>query len=98
MIQVLPKSDLIDRLARQAEMPREQVGRLLEALATVTAETLQEGMDLRLPGIGTLRQRRLGARSGTTPNGQPFRIATSVRVGLRPAARLLEQLNQEPTP
>lgn len=92
--QVLPKTELIAQLAREAELPQEAVVRLLDALGAVTVETLGGGLDLRLPGIGTLRRRQVRGRTGTTPTGRVFVAAPQVRVGLRPAERLLTQINQ----
>ncbi|MGL5120787.1 MAG: HU family DNA-binding protein, partial [Plesiomonas shigelloides] len=58
------KSQLIDKIAANADISKAAAGRALDALIESVTESLQAGDDVALVGFGTFAVRERAARTG----------------------------------
>lgn len=56
------KKDLIDLVAREADMPKKTVGKVMDAILHVSIDALMAGKEVRLFGIGKLYVSRRGPK------------------------------------
>ena len=61
------KSDLIDAIARHADISKAAAGRALDALTDAITGTLQKGGTVTLVGFGSFHVGRRTARQGRNP-------------------------------
>jgi nucleoid DNA-binding protein len=72
------KTELIERIAQEAEVPTTEAQRHLEAFERVVAETLKGGEEVRITGFGKFSVKERKAREGTNPRtGGKMKIAAS---------------------
>lgn len=87
-------TDLVDRLAVAAELPRERVARVLDALADLVPAQIAAGCSVRLhPRLGILRAVRRASRAGIGPNGQRWARPARLSVRLAVSGVLQQQLH-----
>jgi len=90
----MTRDQLIAELAESIDIPRSKVRALLEQLGEITADTLEHGDELTLPGIGKLKVSERPARTGRNPQtGKAIQIAARKVVKLVPAKALVDSLN-----
>ena len=82
---LLGTTELVDTIARSANLHRPVVRDVLDHLEQTVTEALRQGRRVRLPGLGILETRETAARTGTSPArpGHPAR-AWSRPAGRRP--------------
>jgi DNA-binding protein HU-beta len=69
------KTDLIDAVAKSADLPKTQAARAVEGLLTAVASALKDGQQVALPGFGTFEVRERAARQGRNPQtGETIQI------------------------
>lgn len=70
------KSDLIAALADHAEVPKDDVRRVLDALAEIALARVSLCNELTVPGIGKLKVSHRAGRTGRDPrSGETIEIA-----------------------
>jgi len=70
------KSELIEHIARQADISKAAAGRALEALIGGVSSTLKKGGSVSLVGFGTFAVSTRAARTARNPRtGEPIKIS-----------------------
>lgn len=71
----MTKSDLIDKVAREAKIPRAAAERAVNSFTASITEVLKQGDKITLPGFGTFLTSNRSARKGRNPRtGQEIDI------------------------
>ncbi len=72
------KSELIDKLAADTDLPKTQVGAVLSALEDTVISEVKAGNKVQLPGFLTFEKGHRAARTGKNPQtGEPLQIAAA---------------------
>ena len=72
------KAELIERIAEEADMPKDEAQKHLEAFEQVVSEALKGGEEVRITGFGKFSVRERKAREGRNPQtGEKMKIAGS---------------------
>jgi len=72
------KSDLIEHVAKQADISKATAGRALDGLLGAVVSALQRGEEVSVAGFGTFSVRPRAARSGRNPKtGEAITIEAS---------------------
>lgn len=64
----MPKTELIDKLAKEAGTPKAQAERYLTALYSVITAALVAGDSIAIPGIGKFEVKERAERKGRNPS------------------------------
>jgi DNA-binding protein HU-beta len=89
----MTKAELIKAISTGANMSGTDVSRVLESLDNVVSETLGNGGEITLPGIGKLTTRERAARKGRNPGtGQEIDIPAKTVVAFKPVASLADHV------
>ena len=74
----MTKAELVEDVARAAELTKKDAERLVEIVFESIIETLNHGEKIELRGFGSFRVRERGARRGRNPKtGEPLKIAAA---------------------
>lgn len=88
------KAQLIDHIAEQAELTKQQAARALEALLAGVTDTLARGGDVTLVGFGSFQVDERAARKGRNPKtGEVVDIAAAKMPKFRPGKALKDAVN-----
>ena len=88
------KTDLIDHVAKQADISKAAAGRALDALVGGIKATLKKNGTVTLVGFGTFVVGKRAARSGRNPRtGAPIRIKAAKVPKFRAGKGLKDALN-----
>jgi DNA-binding protein HU-beta len=88
------KSDLIDHIARQADISKAAAGRALEAVIGGVKATLKKNNSVSLVGFGTFSVSKRAARTGRNPRtGAAIKIKAAKVPKFRPGKALKDHLN-----
>ena len=88
------KSELIDHIARQADISKAAAGRALEALIGGVKATLKKNNSVSLVGFGTFSVSKRAARTGRNPRtGAAIKIKSAKVAKFRPGKALKAHLN-----
>jgi DNA-binding protein HU-beta len=88
------KSELIEAIAAQADVPKAQAGRVLDAMVAVVGDALAEGKQVSMVGFGTFLVRERPARSGRNPRtGETINIAASRTPSFKAGKALKDKVN-----
>jgi len=88
------KAQLIDHIAEQAELTKQQAARALEALLSGVTDTLARGGDVTLVGFGSFQVDERAARKGRNPKtGEVVDIAAAKMPKFRPGKALKDAVN-----
>jgi DNA-binding protein HU-beta len=72
------KMELIERIAEEADLPKGEAQKHIDAFEQVVAEALKEGEEVRITGFGKFSLRERKAREGRNPQtGEKMKIAAS---------------------
>jgi DNA-binding protein HU-beta len=75
----MTKQELIDEVARRAQLDRPQAAAAVDATLSAVTETLGNGGEVSLTGFGRFHVGTRGARAGVNPRtGNPMRIPDTV--------------------
>ncbi|MBU6281811.1 HU family DNA-binding protein, partial [bacterium] len=78
----MTKSELLGKLAAEADLSKKQVEAVLTALVDVAQKSIKKGDPVKLPGFGILRLRKMKARMGRNPQtGEAIKIPARKKVG-----------------
>ena len=90
----MSKKDLIDALAKEAELTKEKAGVAVEAMLAHIKETMKKGEEVRIPDFGVFKVAKRKAREGRNPaTGETIKIAASKVAKFTPSKGLRELLN-----
>ncbi len=87
------KSELIEHIAKQADISKAAAGRALEAVIGGVKTTLKKGGSVSLVGFGTFSVTKRAARSGRNPRtGAAIKIKAAKIPKFRPGKGLRDAL------
>lgn len=90
----LTKDRLVRDIADSLDLTQAAVRGVFEQLAQIVQDSLENGEELTLPGIGKLKVAERAARSGRNPQtGKTIEIAAKKVVRFVPAKALADSLN-----
>ncbi|HKM27073.1 MAG TPA: HU family DNA-binding protein [Thiopseudomonas sp.] len=88
------KSELIDKVAASADIPKAVAGRALDAVIESITGALAEGDSVVLVGFGTFAVKDRAARTGRNPQtGNPIEIAAAKIPGFKAGKALKDAVN-----
>jgi DNA-binding protein HU-beta len=88
------KSELINHIAKHADISQAAAGRALEAVVSGIKESLKTGTEVTLVGFGTFSVSNRAARSGRNPRtGNTIEIAAARVPKFKPGKALRDALN-----
>lgn len=88
------KTELIDHIAKQADISKAAAGRSLEALIGAVRTTLKKGGSVTLVGFGTFVVGKRAARTGRNPRtGAAIKIKSAKVPKFRPGKGLKDAIN-----
>jgi len=88
------KTDLIDHIAKQADISKAAAGRALDAFVGAVRTTLKKGGTVTLVGFGTFAVGKRAARTGRNPRtGETIRIKAAKLPKFRPGKALKDAIN-----
>ncbi|MFE3892901.1 HU family DNA-binding protein [Priestia sp. YIM B13446] len=85
------KTELVDAVATQAELSKQDAKKAVEALFETISNTLAKEEKIQLIGFGTFEVRERAARTGRNPQtGEEMTIAASKTPAFKPGKELKE--------
>jgi DNA-binding protein HU-beta len=91
---VVNKTDLIDHIAKHADISKAAAGRALDALVGAVKTTLKKGGSVTLVGFGTFAVGKRAARTGRNPRtGASIKIKAAKVPKFRPGKGLKDAIN-----
>jgi DNA-binding protein HU-beta len=88
------KTELIDHIAKQADISKAAAGRALESIVGGIRTSLKKGNTVTLVGFGTFTVGKRAARTGRNPRtGDSIRIKAARVPKFRPGKALKDSLN-----
>nr|WP_205297421.1 nucleoid-associated protein HU-beta [Pantoea multigeneris] len=88
------KSQLIDKIAADADISKAAAGRALDAIIAGVTDSLKSGEDVALVGFGTFKVKDRAARTGRNPQtGQEITIAAAKVPGFTAGKALKDAVN-----
>ena len=88
------KTELIDHIAKQADISKAAAGRALEAIVAGIRSSLRKGNSVTLVGFGTFAVGKRAARTGRNPRtGASIKIKAAKVPKFRPGKALKDSLN-----
>lgn len=95
----MTKAELVEDVARAAELTKKDAERLVEIVFESIIETLNHGEKIELRGFGSFRVRERGARRGRNPKtGDPVSIPAKRVPYFKPGKELKELINVDVAP
>jgi len=92
----MTKAELVEDVARAAELTKKDAERLVEIVFESIIDTLNQGEKIELRGFGSFRVRQRGARRGRNPKtGEPVDIPAKRVPYFKPGKELKELINEE---
>ena len=89
------KSEMIDHIAKQADISKAAATRALEAMTGAVKTTLKKGGSVSLVGFGTFAVGERAARTGRNPQtGASIKIKAAKVPKFRPGKALKDALNK----
>jgi integration host factor subunit beta len=91
----MTKADLVDRVAKDAELTKKDAEQLVEIVFDSIVASLNDGQKIELRGFGSFRVRQRNARSGRNPKtGEPVEIPAKRVAYFKPGKELKELINK----
>ena len=88
------KTDMIEHMAKHADISKAAAGRALEAFMMGVRTNLKKGTSVTLVGFGTFAVTKRAARSGRNPRtGETIKIKSAKLPKFRPGKALKDALN-----
>ncbi|PKF51028.1 nucleoid-associated protein HU-beta [Enterovibrio nigricans] len=88
------KSQLIDKIAQNADLSKASAGRALDALIEAVSDSLKDGDQVALVGFGTFSVRERSARTGRNPQtGAEIKIPAAKVPGFKAGKTLKDAVN-----
>lgn len=90
------KTELIDHIAKQAEISKAAAGRALDAVVGAVKTTLKKGGTVTLVGFGTFAVGKRAARTGRNPRtGATIKIPAAKTAKFTAGAALKKSINKK---
>ncbi len=90
----MTKADLVETVAKEAEMTKKDAEKLVEIIFDTIIETLNNGEKIELRGFGSFRLRERNARQGRNPKtGEAVEIPAKRVAYFKPGKDLKEIVN-----
>lgn len=90
------KRELVENVAREAEITRVDAEKVLDAVLDVITETLVAGEKVSLVGFGTFETKYRAAREGRNPQtGETLQIPATVAPVFKPGKTLKERVKSQ---
>ena len=90
------KLELVEHIAKEAELTKVSAAAALEALLDGVAKSLKKGEEVRLVGFGTFSVRERAAGKGRNPaTGEEIKIPASKSARFKSGATLKAALNKK---
>ncbi len=90
------KAELIETIAKKAELSKKDAEAALNAFTDVVGKTLKKGDKVQLVGFGTFEVRERAARTGTNPQtGKPVQIKASKVPAFKAGKALKDLVNKK---
>lgn len=90
------KTQLIDAIAKEADLTKVDSRKALDAFMTVVGKTLGKGENVTLVGFGSFSVTHRPSRMGRNPRtGEPLKIKARNAVRFRPGSRLNKKVNKK---
>src|SRR6476660_4852421 len=91
----MTKADLVERVAREADMTKKDAEQLVEIIFDSITDTLNKGEKIELRGFGSFRVRERNSRKGRNPKtGDAVSIPAKRVAYFKPGKELKELINQ----
>ncbi len=91
----MTKADLVERVAREADMTKKDAEQLVEIIFDSITDTLNKGEKIELRGFGSFRVRERNPRKGRNPKtGDSVAIPAKRVAYFKPGKELKELINQ----
>ena len=88
------KSELIDQIAKSADLSKAAAGRALDATVAAVKASLKKGGEVRLVGFGTFGVAKRKASTGRNPRtGEPMTIKASTQPKFKAGKGLKDSVN-----
>ncbi|MCY4045911.1 MAG: HU family DNA-binding protein [Cellvibrionales bacterium] len=88
------KSELIEAVATNADLPKAAAGRALDAVIDSITAALKEGDSVSLVGFGTFSVKERAARTGRNPQtGEPIQISAANVPSFKAGKSLKDSVN-----
>ncbi len=92
----MTKADLVESVAKEAEMTKKDAEQLVEIICDNIVGTLNKGEKIELRGFGSFRVRERNARQGRNPKtGEPVSIPAKRVAYFKPGKDLKELINKK---
>ena len=83
------KSEMVEAIAKQADLPKTKAEAALKAFIETTKKTLKKGGEVQLIGFGTFSVKERAARQGRNPlTGEKIKIKATKVVSFKVGAEL----------
>lgn len=87
------KTELINRIASDADISKAEAGRALESVTEAIKRTLKKGDTVQIVGFGTFSVAKRPARTGRNPRtGEAVSVPERRAIKFSPAGRLLDAI------
>jgi DNA-binding protein HU-beta len=89
----MTKSQLVTKLADAGGISRKQVDELMNGLVDTIVKSVKKGENVKIPGLGIFRLRKMKARMGRNPQtGEAIKIPARKKVGFSVAKTFKESV------
>lgn len=90
------KKELVENVAREAEITRVDAEKVLDAILETISETLAAGEKVSLVGFGTFETKYRAAREGRNPQtGETLQIPATIAPVFKPGKVLKERVKSQ---
>jgi len=91
---IMNKNELVEQIAKNAEITKVQAAEALDATIKAITTSLKKGNEVRLVGFGTFLTQKRKATKGRNPRtGAEIKIPASTQAKFRPGKALKEAVN-----
>ncbi|MCW5961450.1 MAG: integration host factor subunit beta [Pyrinomonadaceae bacterium] len=91
----MTKADLVEKVAKEADMTKKDAEKLVEIIFDSIISTLNEGEKIELRGFGSFRVRERNARKGRNPKtGEAVKIPAKRVAYFKPGKDLKDLINK----
>lgn len=91
----MTKADLVEKVAKEADMTKKDAEKLVEIIFDSIVSTLNEGEKIELRGFGSFRVRERNARKGRNPKtGEAVNIPAKRVAYFKPGKDLKDLINK----
>ncbi len=91
----MERSEFIESISRQTELPREAVEKLTDAFRDILASKAGEGDAVTLPGFGSFEPKKRLERIAYHPaTGRKLLVPPKITLVFRPSAILKQKINR----